>query len=168
MINKESKETKFNTNVIHVFNCHSLTEPQIFFLTKLLFLSKYNQSFNINRSLVEICMKTKLKKNFDNKPTQLLIFYKSPSELDLQTLQTDDFINIISFKDDKQYYEQLDHDIRFNIVGTRTITKLSIPEIAYMNNLISQFKKDNNLISLKQSICNHYKNFNGKVKNHKV
>lgn len=89
----ESKESKFNTNVIHVFNCDSLTEPQIDFLTKLLFLSKYNPSFNLNRLLVELCMNTKLKKNVDDKSTQLLIFYKSPFHLDLQSLQTKDFFN---------------------------------------------------------------------------
>src|SRR5215207_3793719 len=113
---------KKNTFVIKIHKCNALTKPQTEFLSKLLFLSKYNTSFEINRSLVEICTTTKLKKTFsDDGPTEILIYYNIPaSEPQLQTFESD-FVNIISNKDDKHYYDQLDHDIRFSIVGVRSI-----------------------------------------------
>ena len=111
--------------------------------SKLLFLSKYNTSFEINRALVEICTNTKLKKNFDDRPTEILIYYNIPStDPQLQTFESD-FVNIISSKEDKKYYEQLDHDIKFSIVGVRSISTLSIPQVTYMNNLINQYKQKN-------------------------
>jgi hypothetical protein len=132
---------KKNTFVIYIRNRNTLSEAKTDFLGKLLFLSKYNTSFEINRSLVEICMTTKLKKSFDDRPTEILIYYNIPAtETQLQTFESD-FINIISSKEDKRYYEQLDHDIRFSIVGVRSIASLSIPQVSYMNNLINQYKK---------------------------
>ena len=152
-------QEKTNTFVIHVLTCNALTEPQTEFLSKLLFLSKYNNSFEINRSLVEICTNTKLKKNWDDRPTEILIYYNLPAtETQLQTFESD-FINIISNKEDKRYYEQLDHDIRFSIVGTRNISTLSLPQITYMNNLISKYKQDKLIAKTNSKPCNHYKNF---------
>jgi hypothetical protein len=154
---------KRNTFVIKIHKCNALTEPQTKFLSKLLFLSKYNTSFEINRTLVEICTTTKLKKNFDDRPTELLIFYNIPaSETQLQTFESD-FINIISNKDDKYYFEQLDHDIRFSIVGVRSIAILSVPQVQYMNNLINQYKKDSLIAKTNSKPCNHHHNFNKRI-----
>lgn len=154
---------KRNTFVIKIHKCHSLTESQTIFLSKLLFLSKYN-SFEINRSLVEICINTKLKKTFsDERPTEILIYYNIPaSEPQLQTFESD-FVNIISSKQDKRYYEQLDHDIRFSIVGTHNIAILSVPQVQYMNNLINQYKQQHLISTANSKPCNHHHNFNKRI-----
>src|SRR5215207_3737535 len=155
---------KKNTFVIKIHKCNALTKPQTEFLSKLLFLSKYNTSFEINRSLVEICTNTKLKKTFsDDGPRELLIYYNIPaSELQLQTFESD-FVNIISSKQDKRYYEQLDHDRRFSIVGTHNIAILSVPQVQYMNNLINQYKKDSLIAKTNSKPCNQHHNFNKRI-----
>jgi len=154
---------KLNTFVIKISNQQVLSEAQTIFLSKLLFLSKYNTSFEMNRSLVEICMTTKLKKSFDDGPRELLIYYNIPaSELQLQTFESD-FVNIISSKQDKRYYEQLDHDRRFSIVGTHNIAILSVPQVQYMNNLINQYKKDSLIAKTNSKPCNQHHNFNKRI-----
>jgi hypothetical protein len=160
MKEKTSIKGKRNTFVIKIHKCQSLTEVQTDFLSKLLFLSKYNTSFEINRSLVEICTTTKLKKTFsDDGPTEILIYYNIPaSEPQLETFESD-FIDIISNKQDKRYYEQVDHDIRFNIVGVRSIATLSVPQIQYMNNLVNQYKQKNLISASNSKPCKHYKTF---------
>jgi hypothetical protein len=161
--NSNIKDKK-NTFVIKIHKCDSLSEAQTDFLSKLLFLSKYKNSFEINRSLVEICTNTKLKKNFDDGPRELLIYYNIPaSEPQLQTFESD-FVNIISSKQDKRYYEQLDHDdIRFSIVGVRSIANLSVPQVTYMNNLINNYKKNNLIAKTNSKPCNHHHNFSKRI-----
>lgn len=146
------------------------TDQERIFLSKLLFNSVYEDSFSLNRAMIELSFVSKLKRSFDQDKTksQLLIYWASP--IKIPRIFTD-LIQILDSKIDKQDYDVLTQSEKFIIIGGKSIARLTNAQAIYINRLITStpFAASNILSqkskSPKATMCNHYKDFNNKSLN---